>query len=499
MKRSSGLGSVTAKGARFWARGPRPERISLGVYDTHEEADDVRAAAVDELARADRTRVAGVTLRAFATRVLAEREHELPRSRRSDAYRWTYIERAPFVDDPIATITAPAVDRWARDLLRQLPRTAKVIFGLLRVLFVTAQREGLVASNPCAAVRLRPPPRPHEPWTWLTLDEQRAVLTCTAIPEADRLLIAFALGTGLREGEQCSLRLGDLHLESARPHVVVRYGSKNAATKSGKIRRVPLFGIALAAARRWLELLPSYAPRNPREWAFPGPLGGHRDPGHPLRRRSGEDGDKTDKFQEALELAGVVADARHDGRPVRWHDLRHSFAASLVSGSWGDPWRLEDLRDVMGHATITITQRYAHLATERVHELVGRTGGLRMGDAAQSPIAFGAADQASRALPSPLALPSGRNSGPGAIPRGYVSSHPLFTHRAAVDGLRALAHGRLAEAEQVARGIAGAVLEEPLVRLALLVREQGPGVDGAHLVELFEAALDGAETERRQA
>ncbi len=45
-------------------------------------------------------------------------------------------------------------------------------------------------------------------------------------------------------------------------------------------------------------------------------------------------------------------------RLLRWHDLRHSFASNLTIG--GTPIR--QVQEWMGHATITMTMRYSHLA-----------------------------------------------------------------------------------------------------------------------------------------
>ena len=45
-------------------------------------------------------------------------------------------------------------------------------------------------------------------------------------------------------------------------------------------------------------------------------------------------------------------------RRLRWHDLRHSFASNLVIG--GTP--LPQVQEWMGHSTILMTMRYAHLA-----------------------------------------------------------------------------------------------------------------------------------------
>ena len=58
--------------------------------------------------------------------------------------------------------------------------------------------------------------------------------------------------------------------------LVVRFGSQGKKPKNGKMRRVPLFGVALAAAKRWLDVLPTYAVQNELGLVFPTPSGTRR-------------------------------------------------------------------------------------------------------------------------------------------------------------------------------------------------------------------------------
>jgi site-specific recombinase XerD len=53
-------------------------------------------------------------------------------------------------------------------------------------------------------------------------------------------------------------------------------------------------------------------------------------------------------------------------REIRWHDLGHSFASQLVTA--GVPIRR--VQDWLGHSTITMTMRYAHLAPGSGAELI---------------------------------------------------------------------------------------------------------------------------------
>ena len=64
-----------------------------------------------------------------------------------------------------------------------------------------------------------------------------------------------------------------------------------------------------------------------------------------------------------LKRAGLTPDRRHDGMPIRWHDLRHTCASWMVSG-WigGRRWGLEEVQALLGHAEHKMTERSAHLA-----------------------------------------------------------------------------------------------------------------------------------------
>ena len=61
---------------------------------------------------------------------------------------------------------------------------------------------------------------------------------------------------------------------------------------------------------------------------------------------------------------------------LRFHDLRHSFASQLVSAAVPIP----AIQRLLGHADITTTARYAHLAPDgRAHRPKGGNGNLGPG------------------------------------------------------------------------------------------------------------------------
>jgi len=69
-------------------------------------------------------------------------------------------------------------------------------------------------------------------------------------------------------------------------------------------------------------------------------------------------GDVKRSFASACERAEIAN--------FRIHDLRHTCAAWLVSA--GVP--LAEVRDLLGHTTVRMTERYAHLAPENVRAAV---------------------------------------------------------------------------------------------------------------------------------
>lgn len=364
--RGGGTVDITRDGRfrpRMPALVPGGERPRLDPFDTREEADAALAAAVSVAADVPR---GGLTLRTWGTRLLDRREHDGVRAIDTDRSRWkVHIESAPFIDWPLVTIARTNIRDWLVDLLhkratggqghltaptRRLGRsTIQSVVNLLRVVFEAAVEGELLHENPAKGVKLpRSHGRTHDPWTYL-LPEEQAVLLNTIEDVGSRCLVAFSIGTGIRQGEQWNAELRDIQRDDTGAWLVVRYGSLGKATKSGKVRRIPIFGIALEALDTWLPLLAKQ--KNPLGLLWPTKSG--------ARQRAGKAPRAWEKW---LEAAGLVAEKRHDGRQVRWHDLRHTCASSLVAGWWGRRWSLEEVCRLLGHSSIVVTQRYAHLA-----------------------------------------------------------------------------------------------------------------------------------------
>jgi len=363
-------GTIDRVGSKYRVRLTLPtgERKPLGTYDTREEAEGVRLAAIEALD--GRPAGEAATLGDLGEKWLDERDrNHVVRRPHEDRSRWKHhVASHPIASMPIRAIRAAHLDDLVTSIReKKLSRQMiKHVLNLVRGVVRAAIRRGLVKIDPFAGgVPLPNDVRTVDPWTFATLPEQEAIQASCNGPLCH--LFAFTMSTGLRAGELCALHLEDVHLDAEHPQIVVRYGSPpREPTKSGKSRTVYLNAKALAAMRAWLAALPTYTAskrfpqgRNPLALAFPRRRGGYRDEAHVI---------KWSDWKAILKRAGIA-------RRFRFHDLRHTCASALVSGMWGRRWSLEEVKEVLGHTDIAVTQRYAHLATDAIALATKATNG----------------------------------------------------------------------------------------------------------------------------
>lgn len=372
-KRPMGSGSIEERGGRHRVRlRVAGRKRTLGTYATEGEAAAVLEAAREQLQAGRSTALGTLTLREWAERWLEQRELSgAVRSVDDDRSRLrVHVLGEPWTDDPLDSIKRPALRAWLLRLLgrqarhhvgdgelvdagRRLSRlTVSHVVATLRVCLRDAFEAGLIDENPATGLRVPSVLYTSAPWTYLEQREIDALLGCTAIPEPYRLLYAVAVYTGLRKGELWGLRWGDVALDHARPHLMVRR-SRDSAPKNGRHRMVPLLGPARVALERLRELTDR---TGADRLVFPARDGS-------MRRR-----DNDARWPEYRELAGIT-------RHVRFHDLRHTCASLLLMGTWGRAWRIERVRDFLGHSDVGVTQRYAHLSPDHLHDEAALTTG----------------------------------------------------------------------------------------------------------------------------
>jgi hypothetical protein len=72
------------------------------------------------------------------------------------------------------------------------------------------------------------------------------------------------------------------------------------------------------------------------------------------------------------------------GRRVRFHDLRHTHASHLLQGSWGRKWMLSEIAQMLGHSSVNMTTRYAHLSEGGIAQAVRETNTFNPAPAADA-------------------------------------------------------------------------------------------------------------------
>lgn len=186
---------------------------------------------------------------------------------------------------------------------------------------------------------LRKVSKPREPRgrvRFLSEPERAALLAaCEESPNPYLFpVVVLALSTGMRAGEIMALEWRDVDL--ARGWLTLR------ETKNGDIRGVPLAGKAL-------DLLKQYGKvrRLDTPLLFPG-----NNPGKPVD----------------LRVPWLAALKRADIEDFRFHDLRHSCASYLAMNGAS----LNEIADVLGHKTLSMVKRYAHLSESHKAGVVER-------------------------------------------------------------------------------------------------------------------------------
>jgi integrase/recombinase XerD len=211
----------------------------------------------------------------------------------------------------------------------------------LRNFFRFLLAEGILSEDPAMNVEA-PKVRMRLP-SHLSLEEINRLLeqpdARTATGIRDRTMIELLYSTGLRVSELVSLKLSDLQMES---------GCLRCIGKGDKERLVPMGKRAMAAVEEYA--------RTARQKL----LRGKESPYVFLNRFGGKMG--RIGFWQRLGMYGRMAGLRVKLKP---HMLRHSFATHLLE-------RGADLRSVqlmLGHADISTTQIYTHVAKERLKQV----------------------------------------------------------------------------------------------------------------------------------
>lgn len=217
-------------------------------------------------------------------------------------------------------------------------RSLARVLSALKSFFAFLEREGVLATEAFNAIRT--PKIPHSLPKALTVVEAKNTIAATDemedrpwVAARDMAVISLCYGAGLRISEALALTKGDLESDVLR-----------VTGKGGKIRMVPLITPVRQAIEEYLKLSPfKLWPEDP---LFRGVRGGVLSPR---------------LIQKRMELVRSALQLPPSATP---HALRHSFATHLL-GKGGD---LRAIQELLGHASLSTTQIYTAVDTERLME-----------------------------------------------------------------------------------------------------------------------------------
>lgn len=234
-----------------------------------------------------------------------------------------------------ADIRAYMASRRADNLQsRSLARALSALKSFFRFL----EREGVMATEALNVIRT--PRQPRSLPKALTVLEAKQTITTTAemedrpwVAARDMAVLSLCYGAGLRISEALAVSRADLDGTAMR-----------VTGKGGKTRLVPLIASVRAAIETYLELCPfNLGPSQP---LFRGTKGGVLSP-RLIQLR-------VVQLRSALGLPPSATP----------HALRHSFATHLL-GRGGD---LRAIQELLGHASLSTTQIYTAVDTDRLLE-----------------------------------------------------------------------------------------------------------------------------------
>jgi integrase/recombinase XerD len=232
----------------------------------------------------------------------------------------------------------------AENNIRLSPRSMARCLVSIRMFYRFLVSEGNIESNPARLLGI-PKIYQHLPDV-LSRDEVDSLLLQpninTALGKRDKAILEILYATGLRVTELIGLKMHNINLE---------VGSIRTIGKGSKERIVPMGSKAIDSLKDYLSnSRPSFLKKDLAKagsYIFLNSRGGH------ITRQG-----LWKIIRKYAPMAGIT-------KSVTPHTVRHSFATHLLEGG-------ADLRSVqimLGHADISTTQIYTHVARERLKEI----------------------------------------------------------------------------------------------------------------------------------
>jgi integrase len=231
--------------------------------------------------------------------------------------------------------TTGMIQRYADDRMHEThhnkrpykPATINRELICLSAIFREAVKRQYVSINPVRGVKLLP--MDNKIVRYLSDDEEMALLGACNV--GLRPIVICALHTGMRKGEILKLTWDDVDLDQRLIRV--------QHTKSRRTRYIPINTVLYGE----LKALPTY---KGVPFVFVNP-------------------DTEDQWCDE-KIAWKYAIRKSKVKNFRFHDLRHTFASRLVQAGV----QLKAVQELLGHASIEMTMRYAHLSPDDLRRAV---------------------------------------------------------------------------------------------------------------------------------
>ena len=248
-------------------------------------------------------------------------------------------------DFRVEAIDALTIRRYVGDLYGRLRRTSIARkLSAVRSLFLFLEKQGLVKGNPAADIAT-PKLEKYVP-TYLPVDDVFRLLERPdrekPLGLRDLAILEVLYSCGIRVGELEGLNISSVDFDERLVKVI---------GKGNRERVVPIGRQALLAVRNYLDAI------------------------HQIRRKKGGVSQDSPLF---INFQGGRLSARSVGRIIKKyvketgltseispHSIRHTFATHLLDGGAD----LRSVQELLGHASLTSTQKYTHVSLDRLMEV----------------------------------------------------------------------------------------------------------------------------------
>jgi integrase len=339
--RNYGFGSIftreTKSGLKRWyicyynAKRERVRKVVLHASSKQEALIELKNEVLKALGKRDETeQKKKIGFKEFVKIYLEDYIMVTRKNFKSDVYRLDKLTEY-FRDADLRVISPLMIERFRKSRLKacNTRSTCNRYLALMKRMFNVAIEEGYAEENPVQKVKLYSEKDALKERI-LTEQEEKKLMETSA--DYLKPIITVALNTGMRKAEILNLQWNQIDFKAKRLRV--------EKTKNGKVRFIPINDVLF----------------------------------YELRRLENQNGQSPYVFFNAETMKPYVdikkgfkaACRRAEIKGLRFHDLRHTFATRLVERGAD----IETIKELLGHYSITVTQRYTHSSDERKRKAV---------------------------------------------------------------------------------------------------------------------------------